>query len=143
MVATPNSVFTNFIFWFVVPSRFWLRQMATPLGTLESQTIYLDVQDWCGFSSYFFFSHYFFGYAFFIFFYKIIVCVYSIFFIFVFGIIARCGFRYALYSPFTHTFYSLHEWGPIPRSELLRIRGDCVAMSQWMYFPSGHCENPS
>ena len=42
----------------------------------------------------FFLSH-FFGYAFFIFFliFKIIVCVYSILFIFVFGIIVRCGFR--------------------------------------------------
>jgi len=30
---------TRFLFWFVVPSRFRLRQMATPLGTLESQAI--------------------------------------------------------------------------------------------------------
>jgi len=62
---------------------------------------------------------------------------------FVFGIIATCGYGYTLCSPFTLTFYSLHEWGPIPGFELLRIRGDCVAVSQWMYFPSRHCENPS
>ena len=24
-----------------------------------------------------------------------------------------------------------------------RIRGDCVAVPRWMYFTSGHCENPS
>jgi len=45
---------------------------------------------------------------------------------FVFGIIATCGYGYTLCSPFTLTFYSLHEWGPIPGFELLRIRGDCV-----------------
>jgi len=55
------------------------------------------------------------------------MCIF--FFIFVFGISARCGFGYILCSPFTHTFCSLHEWGPIPGSELLRIRGDCVAVS--------------
>ena len=27
-------------------------------------------------------------------------------------------------------FCSIHEWGPISGSELLRIRGDCVAMPQ-------------
>jgi len=47
------------------------------------------------------------------------------------------------FSPFTHTHCAYHEWGPIPGSVYLRIRGDCVAVPQWMNFPSGHCENPS
>ena len=75
------------------------------------------------------------------------MCIF--FFIFVFGIIVRCGFGYTLYSTFTHTyththtFCSLHEWGPIPGSELVKIRGDYVVVSQWMYFTSGYCENPN
>jgi len=63
-----------------------------------------------------------------------------------FGILNNCQvgvWVYIVFSLHTHTFYLLHEWGPIPGSELLRIRGDCVAVSQWMYFPSGHCENPN
>jgi len=40
MVATPKSFLKRvFFFRFVVPSRFRLRQLATPLGTLESQAI--------------------------------------------------------------------------------------------------------
>jgi len=46
---------------------------------------------------------------------------------------------YIVFSLDTHIFCSLHEWGPIPKSELLRIRRDCVVVSRWMYFASGHC----
>jgi len=82
MVATPNSIFTNFYFWFVVSLRFRLRQMATPLGMLKGQAIYLDMQNGCGFSSYFFFLI-FFGYVFFyLFLFRIIVCVYSSLFLY-------------------------------------------------------------
>jgi len=77
-----------------------------------------------------------------IFFYIWNSCI-CMFFILVFGIIFKCGFGYTLYSPFTHTFCSLHEWGPILGSELLRIIWDYIVVPQWMYFPSGHCENPN
>jgi len=30
-----------------------------------------------------------------------------------------------------------------PGLSSLELEGDCVAVPQWMYFPSGHCENPS
>jgi len=92
----------------------------------------------------FFLSHFFFFLHMCIlslFIFRIIVCLYSLFWYFEW--LLGGGFGYTLYSPFICTFCSLHEWGPIPGFELLRIRGDCVAMSQWMYFPSGHCENPS
>jgi len=49
MVATPNSLFLQNLFLVrrlvAISSRFRLRQMATPLGMLESQFIYLDVQN--------------------------------------------------------------------------------------------------
>jgi len=59
-----------------------------------------------------------------------------------FWLFCRWGFGYKC-NPLshTHTFCSLHEWGPIPGSELLRIREDCVVVPQWMYLPTGHCEN--
>jgi len=76
--------------------------------------------------------------SFFIF--RIIVCVYSSLFWYLEWWLVW-GFGYTLNSPFTHAFCSLHEWDPISGSELFRIRGDCVAVPQWMYFPSGHCEN--
>jgi len=135
------SVFFQFNFWFAVPSQFRLWQMATPLGTVESPTIYLDVQNWCGFFFIFFLPLPFLIFLSLFDMWNYCMCMF--FFILVFGIIARCGFGYTLYSPFTHTFCSLYEWGFIPGSELLRIRGDCVAVPQWMYFPSGHCENPN
>ena len=50
------------------------------------------------------------------------------------------------YPPFTHTHtHCVYDMSGALYSGLsnFRIRGDCVAVSQWMYFPSGHCENPS
>jgi len=68
----------------------------------------------------------------------ITICVCSL----LFGMIICWGFGYTLYSPFTHILCSLHEWDPILVSELLIIREDCVVVPRWIYFPSGHCENP-
>jgi len=48
------------------------------------------------------------------------------------------------YPPFTHTHYVHDLSGALyPGLSNFRSRGDCVVVSQWMYFPSGHCENPS
>ena len=63
-----------------------------------------------------------------------------------FGIWNNCqmgAWVYMVFSLHTHRFCSLHEWGLIPGSELVRNRGDCVAVSRCMYAPSGHCENPN
>ena len=76
-------------------------------------------------------------------FYRIIEYVYILLY---FGIWNNCQVWVGVYIVFSlhiNTFCSLNEWGPIPGSELLRIKGDCVAVSRWMYFPSGHYENPS
>jgi len=57
----------------------------------------------------------------------------------------RRGFRFAFFSLHTLTLYFVHEMSAVLYLGLssLKLKGDCVAVSQWMYFPSGHCENPS
>ena len=60
----------------------------------------------------------------------------------VFLFVCRKGFEYALSSVHTHCVHDMSEALYLGVSNF-RIKGDCVTLSQWMYFPSGHCENPS
>ena len=73
------------------------------------------------------------------------MCVYILLYFSIWNNVQVGFWVYVAFSPHTHThtFCSLHERGPILGSKLLRIRGDCVVVPQWMYFPSDHCENPS
>jgi len=80
MVATPNSVFfLQILFLVLCPVAISVATDGNSIGKLESQTIYLDVQNLYGFSSYFFFLTFFlFRYLYFyLFIFRIIVCVYS------------------------------------------------------------------
>jgi len=160
MVATPNSIFSNFIF--VSPSHhdFGCDKWRLYCGTLEDQAIYLNVQNWCGFSFYFLFPFFLFRYAYsflfwyleylylyiFLYFYFWIIVRYWIIgqptlqyiFLGLFWLFCRWGLGINCILP-SHTLYSLHECGSIPESVLLKIKGDCVVVPRWMYY----CENPN
>jgi len=56
----------------------------------------------------------------------------------VFWLFCRWGLWYASSSLHTHTLCI--SWaGPYTRVCELGVRGHCVAVPQWMNFPSGHC----
>ena len=66
-------------------------------------------------------------------------------YVFVWISFAGGGLGLHVFSPFTHSPYILYmnmSAALYPGLSSLELEGDCVAVPQWMYFPSGHCENP-
>jgi len=64
---------------------------------------------------------------------------------FLFGCFAGGGLS-VHFSLFTHSLlYFVYDMSGIlyPGLSSLELEGDSVAVPQWMYFPSGHYENPS